>query len=58
MYYLIKFKNKEYTIPKDNLRLFAMTIGIYSSTADECIKLLRQNSIEVSEIDEVNNMEE
>lgn len=58
MYYLIKFKNEEYTIPKDNLRLFAMTIGIYLSTTDECIKLLRQNGIEVSEIDEVNNMED
>lgn len=58
MYYLIKFKNKEYTIPKDNLRLFAMTIGIYSSTMDECIKLLRQNGIGLSEIDKVNNMEE
>lgn len=54
MYYLIKFKNEEYTIPKDNLRLFAMTLGIYSSTIDECIKLLRQNGIEVLDIDKTN----
>lgn len=53
MYYLIKFGNTEYTIPKDNLKLFAMTLGLYSYTTDECIKLLRCNGIEVSEIDEV-----
>ena len=52
MYYLIKFKNEEYTIPKDNLRLFAMTIGIHSSTIDECIKMLRRQGIEVSDFDE------
>ena len=54
MYYLIKFKNKEYTIPKDNLRLFAMTIGIYSSTIDECIKMLEHQGIEVSDTDKTN----
>lgn len=52
MYYLIKFKNKEYTIPKYNLKLFAMTIGIYSSTVDECIKMLKHQGIEVLEFDE------
>ncbi len=54
MCYLIKFKNKEYTIPKDNLRLFAMTIGIYSSTINECIKMLRHQGIEVLDIDKTN----
>lgn len=54
MYYLIKFKNTEYTIPKDNLRLFAMTIGIYSSTVDECIKMLMRQGIEVLDIDKTN----
>lgn len=54
MYYLIKFKNTEYTIPKDNLRLFAMTIGIYSSTIDECIKMLMRQGIEVLDIDKTN----
>ena len=52
MQYLIKFGNTEYTIPKDNLRLFAMTIGIYSSTTEECIKKLRHKGIEVSDFDE------
>lgn len=52
MYYLIKFKNKGYTIPKDNLRLFAMTIGIYSSTIDECLKILMRQGIEVLDFDE------
>ena len=54
MYYLIKFKDEEYTIPKDNLRLFAMTIGIYSSTIDECIEMLRQQGIEILDIDKTN----
>ena len=54
MYYLIKFKNKEYTIPKDNLRLFAMTIGVYSSTTDECVKMLGHQGIEVLDIDKTN----
>lgn len=50
MYYLIEFKDKKYTIPKDSLRLFAMTQGLYSSTIDECIKLLKQHDIKVTEI--------
>lgn len=50
MYYLIKYKDKEFTIHKDSLRFFAMTIGLYSSTIDECIKLLRQHDIKVTEI--------
>ena len=51
MYYLIKFKNTEYTIPKDNLKLFAMTLGLHSYTTDECIKLLKQHDIKVTEIE-------
>ena len=54
MYYLIKFGNTEYTIPKDNLKLFAMTLGLHSYTTDECIKMLREQGIEVSDIDETN----
>lgn len=54
MYYLIKFKNTEYTIPKDNLKLFAMTLGLHSYTTDECIKILRQQGIEVLDIDKAN----
>lgn len=50
MYYLIKHKDKEFTIPRDSLRLFAMTIGLHSSTIDECIKLLRQHDVIVTEI--------
>ena len=53
MYYLIKFKNTEYKIPNDNLRLFAMTIGIFSSTTEECIKKLRHQGIEVSDFNEL-----
>lgn len=51
MRYLIKFKDTEYTMPKDNLKLFAMTLGLHSYTTDECIKLLKQKGIEVFEID-------
>lgn len=29
-----------------------MTIGIYSSTIDECVKMLRCQGIEVSDFDE------
>ena len=52
MYYLIKFNNTEYTIPKNNLKLFAMTLGLHSYTTDECIKMLRHKGIEVSDFDE------
>lgn len=50
MYYLIKHKDKEFTLHKDSLRFFAMTIGLYSSTIDECIRLLRQHDVNVTEI--------
>lgn len=50
MYYLIEFKDKKYTIHKDSLRLFAMTLGLYSSTINGCIKLLKQHDINVTEI--------
>ena len=54
MYYLIKFNDTEYTIPKDNLKLFAMTLGLHSYTTDECIKLLKQKGIDVLDIDRTN----
>lgn len=47
--YIIKIKNKNFTIPKENLKLLAMTKGIFAQTDEEIIERFRQSGCEIEE---------
>lgn len=47
--YIIKFKDRTYIIPKENLKLLAMTKGIFAQTDEEIIEKFRQNGCEIEE---------
>lgn len=47
--YLIKIKDSKFTIPKENLKLLAITKGIFAQTDEEIIEKFRQNGCEIEE---------
>lgn len=47
--YVLKIKNSTYTIPKDNLKILAMTKGIFAQTDEEIIERFRQSGCEIEE---------
>ena len=47
--YIIKFKDRTYTIPKENLKLLARTKGIFVQTDEEIIEKFRQDGCEIKE---------
>ena len=53
--YIIKIKNKNFTIPKENLKLLAMTKGIFAQTDEEIIEKFRQNGCEIEECNDDKN---
>ena len=50
--YIIKIKNKDFTIPKENLKLLAMTKGIFAQTDEEIIERFRQSGCEIEECEQ------
>ena len=48
--YLIKIKDSKFTIPKENLKLLAMTKGVFGNTDTEIIKKFIQCGCEISEV--------
>ena len=47
--YILKIKDSTYTIPKENLKILAMTKGIFAQTDEEIIEKFRQNGCEIEE---------
>ncbi len=47
--YILKIKDSTYTIPKENLKILAMTKGIFAQTDEEIIEKFRQSGCEVEE---------
>lgn len=50
--YLIKIKDSKFTIPKENLKILAMTKGIFAQTDEEIIEKFRQNGCEIEECEQ------
>ena len=50
--YTLKIKDSTYTIPKENLKILAMTKGIFAPTDEEIIEKFKQNGCEIEECEE------
>ena len=48
--YLLKIKDTEYTLPKENLKFLAMSKGIFVNSDEEIIEKFKQVGVEISEV--------
>lgn len=49
--YTLKIKDTTYTLPKENLKLLAMTKGIFANSDEEIIEKFKQVGVEISEVE-------
>ena len=50
--YELKIKDTTYTLPKENLKLLAMSKGIFANNDEEIIERFKQNGVEISEVED------